>query len=540
MTHKILFFLFLQLLATLNANGQAFGASGYCQDDDNVNCPKWPNSLEDSKRAVFRFSDGNGRGCTGALINQMTSQGSLRYYFLTAKHCVENSNFDVEWRFNFNYQSSDCQNNSVLVDAELPTGGIIWGNRGGFRYEHFSMVRLVEQIGLCDMALLEMLTPPPPHWNVYFAGWSINYGQGLSLPYYAIHHPKGDIKKIAQSHSTFTITNYPCHTVTKIIDGFFRLFGVRVRTEVICSYTESPYYSTPVWSQGVVEEGSSGSPLFNNNQRIIGALSFGAGTCGFSALDQHGRLNTFWNRSRAVRDALNPYNDLFPGALGTNISCYPNTPIIADFYPARDYQPQNRIWVGFADRLTLKRIVLRRNLSIITDEDNNIIRDDNDILDIYPGSDFVLTARNEIELKGDIHIHEGSTLELEIGNCAVASRVGSHMEEEKRPPLPEEAASEKQFQHTASAILMDLVPNPLDQTTTIRYSLPESAYVNLFVADKLGRQVALLVKNQMHTAGTHSVDLTATHLPAGVYMCTLQTNEGKRIHSQTKQLIIIR
>ena len=52
------------------------------------------------------------------------------------------------------------------------------------------------------------------------------------------------------------------------------------------------------WEDGVTEPGSSGSPLFDNNHRIIGQLYGGAAACNGSVnnglYDYYGRLDVSW------------------------------------------------------------------------------------------------------------------------------------------------------------------------------------------------------------------------------------------------------
>ncbi len=60
-------------------------------------------------------------------------------------------------------------------------------------------------------------------------------------------------------------------------------------------------------------------------------------------------------------------------------------------------------------------------------------------------------------------------------------------------------------------------PNPFNPSTTIGYSIPFSADVTLSVVDLTGRVVARM-EMPRQSAGSHKVQLDATHLSSGVYL----------------------
>jgi hypothetical protein len=63
-------------------------------------------------------------------------------------------------------------------------------------------------------------------------------------------------------------------------------------------------------------------------------------------------------------------------------------------------------------------------------------------------------------------------------------------------------------------------PNPFDQTTTLRYTLPESGHVALSITDMYGRRVVIL-KDELQAGGTHTVQLSGADLTPGVYEAEL-------------------
>ncbi|MDP7437601.1 MAG: T9SS type A sorting domain-containing protein, partial [Candidatus Marinimicrobia bacterium] len=83
-------------------------------------------------------------------------------------------------------------------------------------------------------------------------------------------------------------------------------------------------------------------------------------------------------------------------------------------------------------------------------------------------------------------------------------------------------------------------PNPFNPTTTLRYDLPEQAYVNIIIYDLLGRQVKTLI-NQTQDAGFKSVIWNATNdygkpVSAGVYLYNIQAGE----FVQTKKMVLLK
>jgi hypothetical protein len=66
-------------------------------------------------------------------------------------------------------------------------------------------------------------------------------------------------------------------------------------------------------------------------------------------------------------------------------------------------------------------------------------------------------------------------------------------------------------------------PNPFNPVTTISYALGEDSHVTLEVLNALGERVALLT-DEFKSAGTHSIGMNASQLPAGVYLYRLSAN----------------
>ena len=69
-------------------------------------------------------------------------------------------------------------------------------------------------------------------------------------------------------------------------------------------------------------------------------------------------------------------------------------------------------------------------------------------------------------------------------------------------------------------------PNPFNPSTTISFQLSEASIVNLAVYNLLGEEVSVLLKNQIKSAGYHSVVFFADKLPSGTYIYTLKAGDN--------------
>ena len=260
------------LIEKNNSEGP-FGNSGAC--NINVNCPEGAD-WQVEKKAVALIVNGGFAACTGSLINNTANDGTP--YFLTANHCLGNPN---TWTYYFNHESSTCSGSTGPTNTSI-SGGMLLVADGG-----------------ADVALIELSDEPPAAWDVEFAGWDASGATPENAT--GIHHPSGDVKKI-------------------------------------CFEEDSPYTSSTggaqvwwidAWEAGVTEPGSSGSPLFDQNHRIIGQLYGGAAACSGSvnngAFDYYGRFGVSWGLG--VSDYLDPQNtgtlslDGYPSGNNSALGC---------------------------------------------------------------------------------------------------------------------------------------------------------------------------------------------------------------------------
>jgi hypothetical protein len=86
--------------------------------------------------------------------------------------------------------------------------------------------------------------------------------------------------------------------------------------------------------------------------------------------------------------------------------------------------------------------------------------------------------------------------------------------------------------------LMQNYPNPFNPTTTIRYDVPTTAFVNVTIYDVLGRQVATLV-NEVQSPSAYMVQWNASSLSSGMYILRIRarSNDGQINFTSVKKLL---
>ncbi len=78
-------------------------------------------------------------------------------------------------------------------------------------------------------------------------------------------------------------------------------------------------------------------------------------------------------------------------------------------------------------------------------------------------------------------------------------------------------------------------PNPFNPSTTIEFSLPKRAFVNLTIYNTLGQVVETLVSSEME-AGAHQVIWKANNIPSGTYFYRLIANN----FVETKKMLLMK
>jgi hypothetical protein len=247
---------------------KAFGTSGAC--NMNVNCPDGSTWVPQRNSAVMLVSGSNGF-CSGALINNTANDG--KPYVLTANHCYSDP---TNWIFRFNWQASGCTNPASSPSFQSLSGAVLRSRRTP------SDFCLVEITGGLEGNTVPLAYQP------YFSGW--NHSNNPPTSTVSIHHPDGDIKKISFDDDPATAV---------------QAMG---SSEAASSWSVQ-------WDRNTTTEGgSSGSPLFDQNRRIIGQLWGGGASCSnLNSPDYYGRLFNSWepsgsNATNQLKTWLDPSN----------------------------------------------------------------------------------------------------------------------------------------------------------------------------------------------------------------------------------------
>ena len=233
----------------------AFGNSGSC--NMNVNCPDGA-AWQAEKRGVALILNGGSAWCTGSLINNTAENGAA--YFLTAAHCNAT---ESNWVFYFNHETSGC------TGSTGPTNQSISG------------ATQIASGTASDYHLVQLSSPVPASYLPYYNGWDRS-NNAVSTAV-GIHHPSGDVKKISFDDDPLQKTNYSSNTVT----------------------ASGNHWRIESWERNTTTEGgSSGSPLFDQNHRIIGQLHGGSAACGNTLSDWYGAFGNSWSGLSSFLDPL--------------------------------------------------------------------------------------------------------------------------------------------------------------------------------------------------------------------------------------------
>jgi len=461
--------------------GEGFGNSHECMI--NAMCPEY-NSWCNQRRSValiIRVSpDETIRRGTGSLLTNEKRDG--KPFLLTAFHVIDvnddgklsQSEIDElqRWLFVFNYQSSTCSNPTIEPSFEHFISGATYV-RGRSRFNG------------SDYALLLLNQKPPKNYNVYYNGWS-NDENDMTETGVAIHHPKFDIKKIAEWEKRSTNTN---------------LWRVN-------------------YTRGGTQTGSSGSPLFNSSGYVVGQLCSGppvTNPCGNHARGSYGRFDRSWHRYELCYE-LNPSgthsggNDNIVSMIGDEI-CKQNW----RFNNCNDLHTSDNVGVAASEAIRQYNGVY--NAKDYISAENTIIQ---------PHTTVVFEARNEIILKPGFHAKAGSNFIAKIGDCELGCNNGKNIGADE-PKMVVFNSDSDTIEHSYNEIIktnmnlniiknnasiqeLTIYPNPNDGTFSIKFN-ETSEFLKITITDIRGTII--------YNTATFTEQIQLSNPPAGIYIISL-------------------
>lgn len=253
-------------------NPFANAKSGACNID--VVCPQG-DGWRDQIRSVGAYTRLGVDYCSGSLVNNAKNDG--KPYFLTANHCVNTEQHANSVVVYWNYQNSTCR-----APGSPESGQPGDGQRNQFN----TGATLRATRAASDFTLLELNEPINPDFALYWSGLDAT-GNAPSGGV-GIHHPRVQEKRISFEHDPLTATGY-------------------------LGNNGDSHWQVSSWNEGTTEGGSSGSPLYSpDNKLIVGQLHGGYASCTDTRGDWYGRVSVSWSAGGSattqLKDWLDPDN----------------------------------------------------------------------------------------------------------------------------------------------------------------------------------------------------------------------------------------
>lgn len=219
---------------------------------------EWQETAKSVARYIYTGTDGSTYLCSGTLINDLDDTTQIPY-FLTAAHCIADSNSAASMDFFWLDRESSCgadDANPIQV-----SGG----------------ATLLHSEPNLDSTLVQINNSPPA--GTLMSGWSLEPFRNPD-DVVGIHHALGNPKQFAAGNfSTYTRISSTTGGYTIYPDPLGDFFQV-------------------YWTQGITSPGSSGSGLWAsvNGQRLLkGNLVGGSSSCSApDAADDYARLERFY------------------------------------------------------------------------------------------------------------------------------------------------------------------------------------------------------------------------------------------------------
>lgn len=290
--------------------------SGACNMD--VACLGPNDPWNDPRRSVGAITLNGSDNCTGSLINNTAND--RRMLFITASHCGLTAGTSPTVVVYWNYEWPTCRTPGSAASGQSNPPNPAMSNSGATFVANtpnpFSAAACpAGSAAQCsDNTLVQLNTPANPAFNLYWEGWDRRTTAALCSQSAVdptstvglcagIHHPNVDEKRI-----TFVKRDFEVGQIANGSNTHWHAFW-DATPPILPNIQPPPASVVP----GVTEPGSSGSPLYTAEKRLIGVLSGGPSVCGATGdnlSDFYGQLALAWDGqgtpTTRMKDHLDP------------------------------------------------------------------------------------------------------------------------------------------------------------------------------------------------------------------------------------------
>lgn len=466
---------FKDISSDANFSKQASIQSAYCHID--ANCPEGDEYCREKysiTRILKPYNNNIFALCSGSLLNNTAED--YKPLLLTAFHCIDDGSGGLaqsekdeanNWVIQFGYIRENCESGSSMQTFEYFGAEFLAG---------WNQVKT-------DFVLLELLDNPKSGENnfpdVFYNGWDRTGDIPNNVG--GLHHPDGDYMKVSlDSDQPSTYNTY--------------------------------WWSVDGWDNGTTEPISSGSPLFNEDRRVVGQLTGQKhrgddprqAPCEFNKESTYGKLSLSWEgggtSDTRLKDWLDPINSgvtTLDGIKMPNLQfgwVFPNLSVT-------HYAAYTDMQIGSNSTSSYK---------------------------VEAGAELSLKAGREIKISPCTQIRAGSEFHAYIQNpdcddiVPLSDKITDH-----NPNIcstyPKLVKEDQDFNSAyIGNTFLTISPNPVTSISDIKLTVGSADNVSLMLYDNLGNQRYSYLDNISLKSGTYNYKLDGNELNSGMFVLVLK------------------